>query len=191
MPTWLANLITRLMALLAAIPVWGWIILALIALVIALVKLGKWLGTATPTVVGAGGTVTFPPPPGGTMFPTAGYQIRVTPTPPSPLSRAGTRITIAIMSAGTTVAGVPIRLAILPGADAGQTSMMDFGPNPAGVGSIVGTTANTFTDASGILVFDLKSTAQGDQDILEITGAVGGPAPPIKVMTYPYSTSPN
>lgn len=191
MPTWLANLIARLSALLAAIPVWGWIILALLLLIVALVKLGQYLATPTASVVGPGGVVNFPPPPGGTMFPTSGYVISLTPTPPSPLSRAGTRITVTIMVGGSTIAGVPIRLEILPGVDAGQTSMMDFGPNAAGTASIVGTVANAFTDPSGILTFTLKSTAQGDEDILEVTGAAGGPAPLIKVIQYRYSTSPN
>ena len=142
--------------------------------------------TPPPGAIGPGGTLTLPsgaPPP--VSYPPA-WDIAVVPNPLPAINGAGITVTITFVTAAAMPVGsgaVPVTVLIQPGNDLGVGSIMDFGPNPTGPGSLVGTNVTTDTGAGGILSFTLRSTGNGD-DVMVITAGPGGGN--LRTVTLPY-----
>lgn len=161
--------------------------------------------TQIPWVVLACAAVLFagcsppPPPPAGTVIPgspntvvPASSAYTVVPNPfPATINTAGINVSVSVKTAGGgIVTGVNVIMEILPGSDKAITSMLDAGVDPASKATppahYVDTKITSFTDPLGNCAMLLKSTGQGDEDILQITvDPKGGQQ---KVLTYKYAT---
>ena len=127
--------------------------------------------------------VTTPPPP---VYP-ANWTMSVIPAVTT-VGQAGTTVTVWIKAAGgsTTVPGVPLVLEILQGRDKRTTSLIDIVPDPATGVHVTCDKLTTTSDAYGILRFQLKATAPGEEDVLQVTAR---PGPSQNLQTFPYATT--
>jgi len=150
--------------------------------------IGKALFGPGPTPIGAGGTVDLRAinGTGGTALPPAAPAATVTPNPfPTRINKAGTVVTVTTKDVnGNAIADVAIDVKLEVGTDNVQTSILDFGPKPAG-GSYVGTVGKTATDNIGNLTFTVKSTQAGDNErlIIHVDPARRQPLPAIQYQT--------
>ena len=154
---------------------WAWVVIV-VAGVAAISGIAYGIGRLwwhpKPTPIGPSGTLDLRAVngTGRSPIPAGAPAVAITGVPiPSPLGRGGTTVTITTFSAiGQTVADIPIDVSVQVGADGVQTSILDFGPDPSGVGKLVGTTVLTATDNIGSLSFIVRSTMVGDDDDLSI-----------------------
>jgi hypothetical protein len=131
---------------------------------------GRWIWRPKPSPIGPGGTIDLRGGAGRSQIPAGAPAVKITGVPiASPLGRTGVTVTVTTYSAiGQVVADIPIDVAVEVGTDSVQTSMLDFGPDPNGVGRLVGTRALAVTDNVGLLSFVVRSTRPGDDDDLSI-----------------------
>ena len=160
----------------------------------------SWVVLACAAVLFAGCKPSPPPPAGAvTVIPgspntvvPAGSAYTVAPIPfPGAINTTGINVSVTVKTAGGgLVTGVNVIMEILPGKDKVITSMLDAGVDPASTATppahYVGTKITSFTDPLGTCTMLLKSTTQGDEDILQITVDPNGGQQ--KVLTYPYAT---